>query len=162
MWNVASDDAHHYDDAAEIRARGEPAYPGALGWVMVRATREESALREALERGEFYSTTGPLLESLAATGDTLALTVAGDGAGVRVRFVTGPQREPVSVSGHTATLRYDSLSPGVRWVRAVVDDAAGHHAWTQPVRLERDGSRVHARGPFTGSPVAAAVHGTAQ
>ena len=48
VWGVATDDSHHYDDAAAVLARGEEAYVGDRGFVMVRAERSEAAIRAAI------------------------------------------------------------------------------------------------------------------
>ncbi|MBA3540606.1 MAG: CehA/McbA family metallohydrolase, partial [Deltaproteobacteria bacterium] len=65
IYGTATDDAHHYADADRVRARGEPAYTGDRGWVMVHATPEAAAIRAALARGDFYASTGVTLESIA-------------------------------------------------------------------------------------------------
>ena len=57
LYAVASDDAHHYDDAAEVTARGEQAFVGDRGWIMVRAAKEPASIRAAMERGDFYAVT---------------------------------------------------------------------------------------------------------
>jgi hypothetical protein len=56
LFGLATDDSHHY--------HGEESSPG-RGWVMVRAEKlEADALVEAMERGDFYSTSGVELEDL--------------------------------------------------------------------------------------------------
>lgn len=57
LYAVASDDAHHYDDAAEVTARGEQAFVGDRGFIMVRATKDPASIRAAMERGDFYAVT---------------------------------------------------------------------------------------------------------
>lgn len=63
LFAVATDDAHHYEDAAERAARGEQVFTGDRGWIRVRARKDAQSIREAIERGDFYSETaraGPL------------------------------------------------------------------------------------------------------
>jgi hypothetical protein len=65
VYGVATDDAHHYEDAAAVRARGDAAYVGDRGWVMVRARRDAAAIRAAIERGDFYASNGVTLTELS-------------------------------------------------------------------------------------------------
>ncbi len=128
VWAVATDDSHHYDDAAAVEARGETAYVGDRGFVMVRAARDPGAIRAALGRGEFYASSGVILESLTASGGTLALRVA---TPHEIRFVGAGGRELARVRGLTASY---TLTAGEAYVRAVVQAADGRRAWTQPLR----------------------------
>lgn len=149
VWNVASDDAHHYDDAPAARARGEAVYTGDRGWVVVRAAPTAQGIRAAMERGEFYASTGVRLDAVAATGGTLAITVGGPAAArARTTFVVEPGRALRVVTGARATLAAAEIPPGAGWVRATVDDGAGHRAWVQPLRVVRDGAGARLRGPF--------------
>lgn len=127
VWGVATDDSHHYDDAAAVLARGEEAYVGDRGFVMVRAERSEAAIRAAIERGEFYASSGVILESLTRSAGTLALRVAGVH---EIRFIGEGGRELGRERGVAASY---TLRPGDRYVRAVVTAADGRRAWTQPL-----------------------------
>ena len=64
VFGTATDDAHHFDDAAAARARDEQVFVGDLGFVMVRARKEPGAIRQALARGDFYSSTGVVLKRI--------------------------------------------------------------------------------------------------
>jgi hypothetical protein len=152
VWNVATDDAHHYDDAPAVRARGETAYEGDRGWVMVHAEREPGALRAAMARGEFYSSTGPRIARIDGAGDALRLRLESP---ARTRFVGDGGRVLATSNGVDAVLPVASLPADLRWVRAVVDDGAGHTAWVQPLRVRREGATVSLMGPFGRSPAAA-------
>ncbi len=69
LYGIAVDDAHYFK-----RPEDKTAPRPGQGWVYVRAARLDSrALVEALERGDFYSSTGVELQSLTAT--STALTV---------------------------------------------------------------------------------------
>lgn len=149
VWNVASDDAHHYDDADAARARGESVYTGDVGWVMVRASRDPASIRDAMQRGEFYASTGVRLDDIAATRDGLTVTVAGGSvARATTTFIVSPGRVLRTVTGAVATLPMGQIPADVTWVRATVDDGAGHRAWVQPLRVAREGATVRLRGPF--------------
>ncbi len=151
VWNVASDDAHHYEDAAALRARGETVYEGDRGWVMVHAAREPGALRAAMVRGEFYSSTGPRIAHIDGAGDALRLRLRSP---AHTRFLGDGGRVLATVHGVEAALPLASLPTNLRWVRAVVDDDAGHRAWVQPLRVRREGATVALQGPFGRSPAA--------
>ncbi|MDO9017921.1 MAG: hypothetical protein Q8S73_33320 [Deltaproteobacteria bacterium] len=155
VWNVASDDAHHYADAAAVRARGGTADVGDVGWVMVRAAPSREGIRGALLRGEFYASTGVRLDAVDAARDALTVTVGGPAAARSVTaFIVEPGRTLRTVTGATASLPIAAIPPGVRWVRATVDDGAGHRAWVQPLRVVRNGLGAHLRGPFGREPAA--------
>lgn len=148
LYGLAVDDAHDYG-APNPRA----ANPG-RGWVMVRAPRlDAGALIAALERGDFYATTGVTLAGLRAGPRGIALRVRAE-PGVRyaTRFI-GTRRPAAALPaeaigevlaeqiGPTASyrLRGDEL-----YVRAVVTSSAvravtgePERAWVQPVSPRR-------------------------
>jgi hypothetical protein len=131
VYGTATDDAHHYDDAARVRARGETAYTGDRGFVMVRAARDPAAIRAAVVAGDFYASTGVILERVALAPDAVDLEVRAEHPPYTFEIVTGG-RVTRAVSG--PALRFDPRAepPGV--VRVRVTDGRGGHAWTQPVR----------------------------
>lgn len=128
LFAVATDDAHHYDDAAAVTARGETAYTGDRGFVMVQARREPAAIRAAMLRGDFYASTGPQLKSLKRGPDALeietkqphTIELIGEGGAV-LR----------AVHGTTARIALSELQGS--YVRGRVRDAQGRTAWTQPL-----------------------------
>ena len=128
VWAVATDDSHHYDDAAQMESRGDTAYVGDRGFVMVRAEREPAAIRAAIEREDFYASSGVVLTALAAEAGTLTLRTAEPH---EFRFVGAGGTELERVRGVTAS---HTLQPGEAYVRAVVVAADGRRAWTQPLR----------------------------
>ena len=75
VYGMATDDAHTFKEPGNPLVSG----PG-RGWVMVRAPRlEAGALMSALERGDFYASTGVVLDDVDATAKDL------DGQGARPR-----------------------------------------------------------------------------
>ena len=133
LWGVASDDAHHYADAEAARARGEPVFTGDRGFVMVRARREAAAIRAALARGEFYSSTGVLLERAEAAGGALVVAVAAGSPGPhRFTFVGPGGKVLAEADGREARFEL-AAAPAPGYVRAVVTDGTGRKAWVQPV-----------------------------
>lgn len=123
LYGVATDDAHHYYDAAQA----SPAFVGDLGFVMVRARKEPASIRQAMERGDFYASRGLLLSRLESTRAGLVLETGQDadfqcvGAGGKLLS-----------KSHGRSARCEV--PVAGYVRAVATDAAGKKAWTQPVR----------------------------
>jgi hypothetical protein len=127
LYGIAVDDAHYFKrpwDAAAPR-------PG-QGWVYVRAARLESrALLVALERGDFYSSTGVELQSLTATSTALTVVVKAEPQSkYRIQFI-GKQGRLLSeaiASPATYTFKGDES-----YVRAKVIESNGKLAWIQPV-----------------------------
>jgi hypothetical protein len=135
MWGVASDDAHHYYDVPDLRAAavgrdgGPTIYPGDLGWVMVHAEREPKAIRAALERGDFYASTGVTFAEVALEPAAIVVDVAGVGP-FHIECVGAHGQVLEQQDGvHARCVR----PPGSAYVRVRVTDSAGRHAWTQPL-----------------------------
>src|SRR5712671_3497272 len=68
LYGTAVDDSHHFYDFVSSRATGSPLSNPGRAWIMVRAPElSVSALLVAMNRGDFYATTGVVLESYEAT-----------------------------------------------------------------------------------------------
>jgi hypothetical protein len=85
-----------------------------------------------------------LLDDVAVEGTTLTITAPAD---VDVVFVGVHGRELARARGRSAS--YDFSGIGAGYVRAVVTDDDGHHAWTQPVRLASPWPRPLRRFAYT-------------
>jgi hypothetical protein len=134
VFGTATDDAHHYYDARDAGARGRDVFPGDLGFVMVRAEKQPAAIRAALARGDFYASTGVLLGRVDRVGDRLEIEVDGRSPGAhRFTFVGAGGRVLSRAQGRAASFALDAARGG--YVRAVIEDAAGRRAWTQPVHV---------------------------
>lgn len=131
VFGVATDDAHHFADAAERARVGKFAYVGDRAWIMLRAEKNAASIRAAFLAGDFYASTGVTLVSLEKTGGAMALEVAPTpGRSTTIRFVGKNGRELERVAGPRARR---ALASGDGYLRAVVEDSAGHKAWTQPL-----------------------------
>jgi hypothetical protein len=120
-------------DAEEGRDAGvDNVYPADRGWVMVLAARDPKAIRQALERGEFYASSGVTLATLAVEGNVLVVEAAGQGP-FRVECIGERGRVLAEARGARARCARPADSS---YVRARVTDAAGRSAWTQPVFRE--------------------------
>ncbi|MCC7035623.1 MAG: PHP domain-containing protein [Acidobacteria bacterium] len=127
LYGIAVDDAHHFKRPWDPTA----STPG-HGWVFVRAAAlEPRALVEALDRGEFYSSTGVELAAVEATaaGVKVAVKVAGISK-YRIQFIGRGGRVLREVAGDAATYEFTGDEG---YVRAKVLESNGAVAWTQPV-----------------------------
>jgi hypothetical protein len=134
IYGVATDDAHHYADADAVRARGEPAYVGDLGWVMVRAANEPAAIRAALIAGDFYASTGVQLIDERIDDRALVIDIDDTGAGPYATTIIGTGG---AVLAHASSLHtvFPLAAAPAGYVRADIVDARGHRAWVQPIRV---------------------------
>jgi hypothetical protein len=140
VFGTATDDAHHYYDAAVAGARGDAVFPGDLGFVMVRAAKQPAAIRDALARGDFYASTGVLLARAAgvAAGPAGTLDIAVDARSPgphAFTFIGAGGRVLARSQGRSASFRLGEARGG--YVRVVVEDSRGRRAWLQPVRVPR-------------------------
>jgi hypothetical protein len=127
IYGVAVDDAHAF------KQPGNPNVPGpGRGWVYVRAPRLDArALIEALERGDFYASTGVELESVVATAQSMTVTVKTQGSSkYRIQFIGHPGRVLFEAVASPATYTFKGDE---RFVRAMVLESNGKAAWVQPV-----------------------------
>ena len=118
----ATDDAHFT----------EPDHFG--GWVMVRAAENTpEALLAALKSGDYYSSQGPELRNIALDGDTITVESS---AAVSV-ILQGRGSAALAMHGHSMTrcrLNLGRLKDH-GWLRVTVIDAAGRHAWSNPIPI---------------------------
>lgn len=132
IYGVATDDAHHYNDASDLLAQGQPAYVGDLGYVMVRAEPDVASIREAMLSGDFYSTNGVSLKEVAVREGALFVEASLSQEGIEITFI-GPQGATLStVKASQASYPLPKSGQG-QYLRAVVTDARGKKAWVQPI-----------------------------
>lgn len=129
LYGIAVDDAHTFKEPGNPNVAG----PG-RGWVVVRAPRLESrALLEAMERGDFYASTGVTLETYDVTDRTMTVAVATRTfSKYRIQFIGrgGRVLEEAAAARATYTFAGDE-----GYVRAKVLESNGQIAWCQPVML---------------------------
>lgn len=140
LFGVATDDSHDY--------HGGNVSPG-RGWIMVHAEKlEADALMQSMKNGDFYSSSGVVLEEVSFADGVLTVKVASqEESKFMVEFVgtrKGDGAEPGEVflveDGPVATYR---MKGDELYVRAVVTSTRLHpnpsftdqreQAWTQPV-----------------------------
>lgn len=131
IWGVASDDAHHYDDAVRLAAEHKPFFVGDKGFVMVRASKTEASIREAMRRGDFYASTGVILKDVRISPEAIDLELLAEGGPYEVQFVAAPGK----VLAHGSSTHFSLV--GVHgYIRAKVIRPDGAAAWTQPAFLD--------------------------
>jgi hypothetical protein len=129
LYAIAVDDAHVFKRPWDPMA----AKPG-RGWVMVRAARLEArAILEALERGEFYATTGVELVDYQATRRRITISVKPTSfSRYRVQFIGRHGRVLTEVA--TTPAVYE-VRGNEGYVRAKVIESNGAVAWLQPMGI---------------------------
>ena len=126
LYGIAVDDAHHFKNP------GTPgqARPG-RGWIVVRAASlTPRVILAAMERGDFYASTGVELTDYEVTATAMTVTVKKKSfEKYRVQFIgrDGAVVHEALDTPATYTFRGDE-----RYVRARVLDSNGGIAWTQP------------------------------
>jgi hypothetical protein len=140
LYGIATDDSHEY--------HGGNVSPG-RGWIMVRAERlEANLLMRAVERGEFYSSSGVILKEVSFRNGVVELEIEGQpGVDYKTQFI-GTRSGDGATAGEELDVS-ESLQPVYRlrgdelYVRARVTSSRDHpnpsysgqkeQAWTQPV-----------------------------
>ena len=131
LYGIAVDDAHTFKDP------GNPAVAGpGRGWIVVRAARLEArALLTAMERGDFYASTGVVLADYRVTPGSMFVKVAPTSfSKYRIRFI-GRGGKVLHESAETEATYTFAGDEG--YVRAKVIESNGQVAWCQPVLIGR-------------------------
>ena len=131
VYGIAVDDAHVFKDPGNPNVAG----PG-RGWIMVRAPRLEArAVLSALERGDFYASTGVVLDDVRVSATELSVKVKPAGTSkYRIQFIGRGGRVLSDVADTSAAFPFAGQQG---YVRARVLESNGRMAWCQPVMLPR-------------------------
>jgi S1-C subfamily serine protease len=132
VYGVATDDAHHYNDAEEKKRAGQPAYIGDLGFIMVRAEKNQQSIKEALQRGDFYSSTGVLLERFEVVSGAIEVVVDAEPERIYTVSFIGEDGKVLSKIEKNAA-RFSIEKNKQRYIRVRVNDDVGRQAWTQAI-----------------------------
>ena len=126
VYGVAVDDSHHLKRPWDT----DVALPG-KAWVVVRAERDAKSILAALERGDFYASTGVELEDVSGTKVQVREK---NKARYRIQFIGSGGRVLQESEGTSATYvpRGDE-----GYVRVKVIDSNGRMAWGQPAFIAR-------------------------
>lgn len=131
IYGLATDDAHHFKRPEDPTA----SRPG-QGWIVVRAdTLTPKAILDAIERGDFYSSTGVELRDYRVSATEMTLDVRTTAfSKYRVQFIGKGGAVLSEVTTNPATYR---ITGREGYVRARVLESNGAKAWTQPVVVGR-------------------------
>jgi hypothetical protein len=143
MYATAVDDSHHFYEFISSREAQAPLSNPGKAWIMVRAPELTlRALKEALERGDFYATTGVVLQSYEISAQEIRIGLSDQthdlgwslpGANpelYRTEFIG--QGGKVLKTDESLAPRYQ-FSGTELYVRARITSSDGEFAWTQPV-----------------------------
>ena len=130
IYGLAVDDTHTFKKPWNRDA----ARPG-QGWVMVRAKHlTAEAILEAMERGDFYSSTGVEIEEYQVDESALNIMIKKKGM---TKFRT------LFIGKNGEVFKEDISNPAVyqfkgneMYIRAKILDSNGNVAWTQPVMIK--------------------------
>ncbi len=127
FYAVAVDDAHHFKRLGDRSA----ATPG-HGWIVVRAeSRTAPSILSAIERGDFYASSGVELEDIAV--DRTAITISireNQNSKYRTQFIGRNGKILAESIANPAIYRFKGTE---QFVRAKILESNGSFAWTQPV-----------------------------
>jgi hypothetical protein len=129
LYGIAVDDAHTFKDPGNPNVAG----PG-RGWVVVRAARLDArAVLDAMERGDFYASTGVELAEYEATAGAIRIAVRPTTfSKYRIQFIGNGGRLLSERAEPSATY---TIKGDEGYVRARVLESNGQMAWAQPVRV---------------------------
>ena len=127
LYGIAVDDAHTFKQPWNRKS----ARPG-QGWVVVRAAQlSADTILEALERGDFYASTGVELTDYQAGDQEIRITIRQEGSSkYRVQFIGEGGRLLKEAITNPAVYQFRGDET---YVRGKVLDSNGKVAWTQPV-----------------------------
>jgi hypothetical protein len=145
IYGVGADDAHQFKSIGAPNAISSPG----RAWIMVRAPElTADAIVAAMERGDFYASTGVELADYEVTPTTVTVAIKPfSRSKYDVRFIGKggrilkevPVDPDISGSGGTGPLQIVA-APAVYeirgdegYVRARITESNGNMAWTQPV-----------------------------
>ncbi len=142
LYGIAVDDAHTFKQPGNPLVAG----PG-RGWVMVRAaTLDADALVRAMEAGDFYASTGVVLEDVEVSSKAMTIKVTAVASSkYRIQFIgrDGRMLSEVPETRATYTFKGDE-----GYVRAKVLESNGRVAWAQPVLVQRGTDTASSLGVY--------------
>jgi hypothetical protein len=147
MYGTAVDDSHHFYEFVSAREFAVRLSNPGRAWIMVRAHElSVEALMEAMNRGDFYATTGVVLDEYEVTSQRIRI-VLNDRTHDLGWSAPGanPQLYRTEFIGKDGKVlkRDETLEPNYEftgselYVRARITNSDAEVAWTQPVFFRR-------------------------
>ena len=124
IFGVATDDGHSMSDHCK-------------GWVMVNSENKIDSILDALERGDFYSSTGPEIYDFYI-GDDNRAHIKCEGV-QKIYFISDchpnqyAKAEDDTLTEASADMNYCG---GYKYIRAAIYKKDGSRAWTNPIWIE--------------------------
>lgn len=129
IYGIASDDAHHF----KKEFRHNRANPG-RGWICVKAkTLTSENILNAVEKGNFYSSTGIELQDIVTGNNTIEISITPQGDFKYTVIFTGNNGKILKTSYNNPAVY--KITGSEKYVRAKILSSGGNTAWTQPVFL---------------------------
>jgi len=119
VYGVATDDGHS-------------AKQNCQGYIMVNAEKNVQSILEALKRGAFYASCGPVIYDFYVE-DGVATVLCSPAASIRFRHLRNPYQDQ---KGIALTGAQAPIPKGQHYVRAEVTDHLGRKAWTNPIFVD--------------------------
>jgi len=127
IFCIASDDNH------DRFPEGHPRWDSCGGFIMIKAEKlEYGTIMDALEKGNFYASTGPEIYDLWTEGEEVHIKCS---PVERICYTTYGRHTVLATGEHTgdkiteAVLKVSGLYD--RYGRITIYDGAGHYAWTR-------------------------------
>ena len=129
IYGMATDDVHSVKKLGDRKAPT----PG-HGWVFVRAAElTPKAILEALDRGDFYASTGVELAEYSGDNKSIYVKVKEERwSKYRIQFIGKNGKLLQEISSGTAIYK---IKGNEGYVRAKILESNGKFAWTQPVMI---------------------------
>jgi hypothetical protein len=139
LYGLATDDSHNYHEFGKAFSNA------GRGWVMVRSNRlTPEAMIAAMEAGDFYASSGVVLEELEVKNNKLSLRVKTEkGIFYSIEFISADNKGVISRQVVKGPRAATTLKPGNLFLRAKITstklkenpfkDGEFEAAWTQPV-----------------------------
>lgn len=131
MYGIAVDDVH------SVKRLGDRAVPTpGHGWIMVRSNElTQAAILAALERGDFYASTGVELEDFVSNERSITVKIKQQRwSKYRVAFIGKGGRVLSETFANPAVYKIEGNEG---YIRAKVYESNGKLAWTQPVFIKK-------------------------
>jgi len=126
IHGIAVDDAHHFKKIGQ-----EFSNPG-RGWIQVRAAElSAAAIAEAIDKGDFYASSGVVLADVRTGGGEYAIEIAPRATEKLTTYFIGEGGKVLAKSIDAKPLY--KMTGSEKYVRARVDSSFGSSAWTQPM-----------------------------
>lgn len=131
LYGIAVDDAHNFKNPWDKNA----SLPG-KGWIVVRAQNlTANSILSAMERGDFYASTGVELNDYQVTEKEITINIREIRTSkYRIQFIGKDGQILSEVLNNPAVYQFrgDEM-----YVRAKIIESNGKVAWTQPVMLKK-------------------------